>query len=211
MSVQREALSPDEVSDTTEYDPSVGVRSSDCRLTRSRRSPSTSPGAGQLSTGSPHQPAGVGADRSAYAMSAVSGTAVWVRIGETGRGSTPRRAGLCWLTATGGASSARWTWCCGRGSARLLRGQPQLCGLTRHPLRRDPVKCERLRHWPPVVEEHGVDPPEIRVDLVGVLLAERGAAESSTCRSGLMVRPPTPLAPGRDRHVTTFRPTCRRA
>jgi putative endonuclease len=40
------------------------------------------------------------------------------------------------------------------------------------------VKGERLRQlaarW---VEEHGVDPPEIRVDLVGVLLAERGAAE----------------------------------
>ena len=30
------------------------------------------------------------------------------------------------------------------------------------------------RRW---VEEHGVDPPEIRIDLVGVLLAERGAAE----------------------------------
>ena len=40
------------------------------------------------------------------------------------------------------------------------------------------VKGERLRQlaarW---VEEHGVDPPEIRVDLVGVLLGERGAAE----------------------------------
>jgi putative endonuclease len=41
-----------------------------------------------------------------------------------------------------------------------------------------PEKGERLRQlaarW---VEEHGVDPPEIRVDLVGVLLAERGAAQ----------------------------------
>jgi len=41
-----------------------------------------------------------------------------------------------------------------------------------------PVKGERLRQlatrW---VEEHGVDPPEIRVDLVGVLLATRGAAQ----------------------------------
>lgn len=40
------------------------------------------------------------------------------------------------------------------------------------------VKAERLRrlavHW---VEEHGVQPGGIRIDLVGVLLAERGAAE----------------------------------
>ena len=40
------------------------------------------------------------------------------------------------------------------------------------------VKGERLRRlasrW---VEEHGVDPPQIRIDLVGVLLAERGAAQ----------------------------------
>ena len=48
-----------------------------------------------------------------------------------------------------------------------------------HPLEAvTPEKGERLRQlalrW---VEEHGVDPPEIRVDLVGVLLAERGAAE----------------------------------
>ena len=48
-----------------------------------------------------------------------------------------------------------------------------------HPLEAvTPVKGERLRHlaarW---VEEHGVDPPEIRVDLVGVLLGDRGAAE----------------------------------
>jgi putative endonuclease len=48
-----------------------------------------------------------------------------------------------------------------------------------HPLEAvTPEKGERLRQlaarW---VEEHGVDPPEIRVDLVGVLLAERGAAQ----------------------------------
>jgi putative endonuclease len=48
-----------------------------------------------------------------------------------------------------------------------------------HPLEAvTPVKGERLRQlavrW---VEEHGVDPPEIRIDLVGVLLADRGAAE----------------------------------
>jgi putative endonuclease len=48
-----------------------------------------------------------------------------------------------------------------------------------HPLEAvTPAKGERLRRlaarW---VEEHGVDPPEIRIDLVGVLLAERGAAE----------------------------------
>ena len=48
-----------------------------------------------------------------------------------------------------------------------------------HPLEAvSPVKGERLRRlaarW---VEEHGVDPPEIRIDLVGVLLADRGAAE----------------------------------
>jgi putative endonuclease len=47
-----------------------------------------------------------------------------------------------------------------------------------HPLEAvTPVKGERLRQlaarW---VEEHGGDPPEIRIDLVGVLLAERGAA-----------------------------------
>lgn len=48
-----------------------------------------------------------------------------------------------------------------------------------HPLEAvTPAKGERLRRlavrW---VEEHGVDPPDIRVDLVGVLLAQRGAAE----------------------------------
>jgi putative endonuclease len=48
-----------------------------------------------------------------------------------------------------------------------------------HPLEAvTPVKGERLRQlavrW---VEEHGVDPAEIRIDLVGVLLADRGAAE----------------------------------
>jgi putative endonuclease len=48
-----------------------------------------------------------------------------------------------------------------------------------HPLEAvTPVKGERLRllaeAW---VEEHGVDPPDIRIDLVGVLLADRGAAE----------------------------------
>jgi putative endonuclease len=48
-----------------------------------------------------------------------------------------------------------------------------------HPLEAvTPAKGERLRRlavrW---VEEHGVDSPDTRVDLVGVLLAERGAAE----------------------------------
>jgi putative endonuclease len=48
-----------------------------------------------------------------------------------------------------------------------------------HPLEAvTPAKGERLRmlalRW---VEEHGVDPPEVRVDLVGVLLGERGAAQ----------------------------------
>lgn len=40
------------------------------------------------------------------------------------------------------------------------------------------VKVDRLRRlagrW---VAEHGVDPPEIRIDLVGVLLAPKGSAE----------------------------------
>jgi putative endonuclease len=48
-----------------------------------------------------------------------------------------------------------------------------------HPLEAvTPAKGERLRrlavHW---VEEHGVTPGGIRIDLVGVLLSERGAAE----------------------------------
>ncbi len=47
-----------------------------------------------------------------------------------------------------------------------------------HPLEAvGPAKCDRLRllamRW---VEEHGVHPQDIRIDLVGVLLAERGAA-----------------------------------
>jgi putative endonuclease len=48
-----------------------------------------------------------------------------------------------------------------------------------HPLETvSPAKGERLRQlavrW---VEEHGVTPDGIRIDLVGVLLASRGAAE----------------------------------
>ena len=48
-----------------------------------------------------------------------------------------------------------------------------------HPLEAvNPAKGNRLRRlalrW---VEEHGVQPPDLRIDLVGVLLSPRGAAE----------------------------------
>jgi putative endonuclease len=48
-----------------------------------------------------------------------------------------------------------------------------------HPLEAvTPAKGERLRRlalrW---VQEHGVDPPELRIDVVGVLLAAKGAPE----------------------------------